>query len=367
MQTPTLSLGSQLELFPKTTKQWQSVPAKNKGRLLRGRRGAPIRRAPLPSTPVTLSNRNRAAEATIVDLLSALFLWRNSLNKCVSKRALTTLEFFITHCKRNPGHDRYLQCWHRLDRIADCLNVSPDTVGRALKELKRLGLIKGCRERLPNGKFGHRYYWVLCPPDLRQFATKFKASPKPQFTVNSTQNFSDSPKPQFTVDSAPLPKPQFTVDSAGPHSNKDFNKENIYADANGFERSNIQRIRQLDAERTAGRIKVIRERLTKLGINSGTQIYRRCLNTEYLDYIEPIVQNPHFSKALIIEKIEYLNPPYKRSRLIKNCLDALVEKNCFVTEAIQSVFWRPSKAWHIIGSCDWSRTTGQQLAKMLTA
>ena len=169
-------------------RQWQSKPGKHGGRLLKGRSGAPGKKPCLANPDALMpSERNLEAESQIRDIQSALLLWQREVTRGrqLSDRAVTLLQFFIAHCRRNPRKKKYLRCWYTVERIADLLCMGKRTVERAIADLKGAGILLGERERYENGKFGYRYFWILTPPDLTKYAPKPAETPNRHLTVSS--------------------------------------------------------------------------------------------------------------------------------------------------------------------------------------
>ncbi len=238
-------------LREESSRRWQSKPAKNGGRLLKGRTSAPGKK-PCLTNPNALSpsERNLEAESLIRDIQSALLRWQRDAarGRRLSDRAVLVLLFFITHCRRDPRDPGYLKCWYTVGRMAGRLGMGERTVERAISELKKADILLGERERYNNGKFGPRYFWTLTPPDLAKYA------PVP----------ADSPNRHITVDPDGVPNRHITVDPDGPlleeqrfeETSKKAEAENLRGAMAASGRRSDDRIRRLQ-HRLRGFIEVL--------------------------------------------------------------------------------------------------------------
>lgn len=323
----------------------------------------------------------------------------------LSTRARRVLGLLAQMCRHDVNDPWFLKAFPSQKTIAAKLGVSVRTVSYAVQELKNKELItvQLIRTSLGKDKIRHELtvYKLLAPfsktqESLGNFALS-KSAQESQVLPPKTPNGAPVSKTQESLGNVALQNESFKTKknicadahaskegkadaavpgqaaavskSANKVSRRDAVSGAVQGERANKERANVARIRKQADAWVRQRTERVRKRLDQLQItNENARAF--CLNPEYIDAIESELFYPHhLDKEQVLNALRFLrdfNLPGKRSKVIETCLDHLQEKKCFADEAIKSVFRNPHNAWHIIGGCNWDRTTGKQLAGMLT-
>ena len=267
------------------------------------------------------------------------------------------LVFLLSVGQLNDG--KTCQSWYSPVTIQQETGLTQDAYYGSLKKLRNQGLLT---------KQGKIFFL-----DLTRISPKTKFGDKPISPKQDLDLGYTSPKNEFG-DKPISPKQDLDLGYTSPTQNTRNTREDIYgADAHepGKEEAqwgNVAKIRAKHDTWLTQRRDRISKQLDQLNITD-TAARAFCLDVEYIDHIESVVFCTHYSDhEQALNAILFLRDyqlPQKRSQVIETCLVHLQEKDIFADAAIKTVFRSPYQAWDIIGGCNWERTTGKKLVRML--